>query len=296
MKTIDIDELDKLPGTVLRSGTPFSFRCYPGIGCFNQCCRNLNLFLYPYDVARLRRALGISSDDFLDRYADVVLRRENHFPEVLLRMADDDAKSCPFVTPAGCAVYADRPGTCRSFPVEDGMICDAENRLVETIHFFRPPEFCLGPREDTVWTPETCAGDPDALTYLEMTRKWAELKRLFDVRPGKDPWQGEGPEGRRAKMAFMAAYNLDRFREFVFDSSFLKRYKLKKSTQARIRLNDRDLLELAFQWIRFFLWSFQPIFFTTKREADARNQAYPFCDTFVNISQHIFLTNLNLFE
>ena len=57
-----------------------------------------------------------------------------------------------------------------------------------------------------------------------MTAKWAEVKRLFQ----SDPWGVEGAHGRKAKMAFMATYNLDRFREFVFSSTFLKRYKLKK--------------------------------------------------------------------
>ena len=61
MKKIDIDKLDQLPGRKIEAGDTFNFRCYPGIGCFNLCCRNLNLFIYPYDLIRLKNALGISS-------------------------------------------------------------------------------------------------------------------------------------------------------------------------------------------------------------------------------------------
>ena len=98
MKAFDFDELRKLSGVRLNAGDTFRFRCHPQVACFNRCCRNLNLYLYPYDVIRLRVRLAISSDEFLDRHADVVLRPGNHFPEVLLRMADTSEKTCPFLT------------------------------------------------------------------------------------------------------------------------------------------------------------------------------------------------------
>lgn len=120
MKSIDIKELDKLPGTRLEEEDTFRFRCHEQLECFNLCCRNLNLFLYPYDVMRLKKRLRISSDRFLDEMVDVVMRPESFFPEVLLRMADNDRKTCPFLTDAGCSVYPDRPDTCRTFPVEQG--------------------------------------------------------------------------------------------------------------------------------------------------------------------------------
>ena len=59
MKYIDEKDLNNLPGIQLKPGDSFAFRCHPDIACFNRCCRNLNLFLYPYDVIRLKGALGI---------------------------------------------------------------------------------------------------------------------------------------------------------------------------------------------------------------------------------------------
>ena len=66
MKSIDPQEIDRLPGIPIKRGQPFRFRCHSALACFNQCCRNLNLFLYPYDVIRLRKALQMDSDRFLE--------------------------------------------------------------------------------------------------------------------------------------------------------------------------------------------------------------------------------------
>jgi hypothetical protein len=83
-----------------------------------------------------------------------------------------------------------------------------------------------------------------------MTVRWAQVRRRFD----RDPWGPEGPMGKRARMAFMAAYNVDRFREFVFGSSFLKRFKVTPELVAKIRKNDVRLMRLAFDWIELFVW------------------------------------------
>ena len=250
MKKIDPDDIDRLPGVRIEDDDTFSFRCYPGIGCFNRCCRNLNLFLYPYDVLGLKNALGISSDAFLDKYVDIVLRPGNYFPDVLLRMSEDDEKTCPFLTPSGCSVYAERPDTCRAFPLETGILYDADTKKDVPIYLYRPPDFCLGQYEKDQWTISTWSGDQDAGKHHKMTIRWAELKRLFQT----DPWGREGPQGSKAKMAFMAVYNIDPFKDFVFQSSFLRRYKVKTAILKKMQANDVDLLEFGFAWVKFFLW------------------------------------------
>jgi len=191
MKHIDIDDLDKIPGRRLETQDSFYFHCYPGIACFNRCCRNLNLFLYPYDVIRLKRRLDMDSDQFLEKYVDIVLRPSSFFPDVLLRMSQKEEKTCPFLNASGCSVYPDRPDTCRTFPVEQGVFYDAERNRTEFIHFFRPPDFCMGQHEKKAWTPQTWAKDQDAVLYNKMTARWAELKRLFQ----RDPWGSLGFPG-----------------------------------------------------------------------------------------------------
>jgi len=250
MKYIDAENQCEIAGRRLTGEDTFCFRCHPQIACFNQCCRNLNLFLYPYDVMRLKQHLEISSDEFIDRHVDIVLRDGHHFPEVLLRMAENEQHTCPFLTEVGCSVYADRPDTCRTFPVEQGALFDAATGRSAPVHYFRPPDFCLGAKETQQWTIDSWAQDQEADLYHQMTLRWAEIRRLFQ----NDPWGAEGPHGAKAKMAFMAAYNLDRFREFLFGSSFFKRYHVKSDLKKKLRISDKALLLFGFEWIRFFVW------------------------------------------
>ena len=250
MRYLETNEIDQCTGRCLTATDTFNFRCYPGIGCFNRCCRNLNLFLYPYDVIRLKRRLEISSDAFLDRYVDVVLRPDNYFPAVLLRMASNAKQTCPFLSEAGCTVYEDRPDSCRTFPIEQAMEYRGDKRPPRVIHFFRPPDFCLGQHEAQVWTPQTYAQDQAAEKYHRMTAHWADTKRLFQT----NPYSGQGPEGSKAKMAFMATYNMDAFRAFVFQSSFKRRYKIKPDVLRKARVDDVALLNIGLEWIRLFLW------------------------------------------
>ncbi|RJQ61467.1 MAG: YkgJ family cysteine cluster protein [Desulfobacteraceae bacterium] len=248
MKYLENQDLNQLPGQRLKETDRFSFRCHSSISCFNRCCRNLNLFLYPYDVIRLKKHLSLTSDRFLDEHADIVMRPDNFFPEVLLRMAEDPERSCPFSTETGCSVYLERPYSCRMFPVEQGALFDGKR--IEMVHFFRPPDFCMGRYEAWPNTTESWKAGQEAAIYTKMTTDWSKLKLLFQ----KDPWGTEGPNGRRAKMAFMAAYNVDRFREFVFQSSFLKRYRVEASVRNKIAIDDSALLEFGIEWIKFFLW------------------------------------------
>ncbi len=250
MKYIDDNEKTALGHRPLADGERFNFQCHAALTCFNRCCRNLNLFLYPYDVLRLSRRLEVSTDQFVEDYVDVVLREGSFFPDVLLRMADNEEKTCPYLTDAGCRVYPDRPDTCRTFPVEQGALYDAASDRTTTVHFFRPPDFCLGQHEAQEWTTDSWARDQEAERYHEMTMRWAEVRRLFQ----SDPWGAEGPQGAKARMAFMATYNIDRFRQFLFNSSFLKRYRVKPDLKRKLRNSDRSLLLFGFDWVKLFVW------------------------------------------
>jgi uncharacterized protein len=250
MKYIDEKKHDEIIGKALPAGETFNFQCHAALACFNRCCRNLNLFLYPYDVLRLSRHLEISTDEFIERYVDVVLRDGHYFPEVLLRMAENHEKTCPYLTEDGCSVYPDRPDTCRTFPVEQGAQYDAVTDTTTAVHFFRPPDFCLGQHEEKQWTTDTWAADQEAEQYHEMTMRWARVRRMFQ----SDPWGAEGPRGAKARMAFMATYNLGRFREFLFNSTFFKRYRIKPDVKRRLRTSDKSLLLFGFEWVKVFVW------------------------------------------
>ena len=63
-----MDEMEKLRNlkeTVLKEyprmnlDSTFRFSCHPGVACFNRCCADVNIFLTPYDVLRMKNRLGI---------------------------------------------------------------------------------------------------------------------------------------------------------------------------------------------------------------------------------------------
>ena len=59
----------------------------------------------------------------------------------------------------------------------------------------------------------------------------------------------------------MATYNLDKFRDFVFQSTFLKRYKVKAEVLKKIKTDEVALMKFGFAWVRFFVWGInQPHF------------------------------------
>jgi hypothetical protein len=47
---------------------PMTFVCGPDKECFNDCCRDLNQVLTPYDVLRLKNHLHLPSGAFLQTY------------------------------------------------------------------------------------------------------------------------------------------------------------------------------------------------------------------------------------
>ncbi len=250
MKRIEDKDLDQLDGIRLSENEPFHFECRPDLACFNQCCRNLNLFLYPYDVLRLKSRLRLSADQFIEEYTDVILRPGNHFPDILLRMTPNKEQTCPFLTDKGCSVYTDRPYACRTFPTEHGVHINEETGEQTPVNLFRAPDFCLGQNEEKPQLVDEWLKDQGAVFYYKMLHLWSDVKRLFE----DNPWGPEGPESQKGRMAFMAAYNTDDFKDFVFKSSFLKRYKVSSAHKKKMKQDETELLKFGFEWIKLFIW------------------------------------------
>ena len=55
-------------------------------------------------------------------------------------------------------------------------------------------------------------------------------------------------------MFHMASYDLDRFRRFVFESTFLERFDLDKDLIEEMRTDDTALFNFAFRWLRLALF------------------------------------------
>lgn len=88
--------------TKLALDTKFKFGCHKGIKCFTKCCSRVDILLTPYGIVRMKRRLGISSEEFLEKYTRVHMYEKTSRPYAMLKMMDDEEKRCPFVSPEGC--------------------------------------------------------------------------------------------------------------------------------------------------------------------------------------------------
>ena len=70
----------------------------------------------------------------------------------MLKMSDDEEKSCPFLSDKGCTVYEDRPFSCRAYPLERAVarLDDGYGRLVQ--YFIANHSHCFGHMESREWT------------------------------------------------------------------------------------------------------------------------------------------------
>ena len=112
--------------TPISEDTPFRFLCDKSIPCFNECCRDLNQFLTPYDILRIKKSLNLTSSEFLSQYCKQHTGPESGLPIITLKPVDDMDLKCPFVTPEGCHIYDDRPSSCRMYPLARAI---SRNRL-----------------------------------------------------------------------------------------------------------------------------------------------------------------------
>ena len=238
-------------GMVPLGNSSFRFACHPGVSCFTRCCRNLNLLLYPYDIIRLKQHLAINSEDFLNRYAGVVQGSNPYFPSVVMRMAENEERTCPFLDrDKGCTVYEDRPSACRTYPLERAVDRSPGSGAPKEFYFMTNHPYCKGHGEEQEWTVKEWVRDQQLVYYNEMDSLWAEMDTLF----AKNPWKGEGAAGPKQLMAFMVCYNLDRFRQYVEEHDLLSHFRLDRSRANSIRKDDESLLKFGFDWLKYILF------------------------------------------
>ncbi len=223
----------------------FPFSCHSRLSCFNRCCRNKHLPLTPYDVIRMKRALHLLSDDFLSRYAVYRLDPGSGFPILSLAMKGTD-KVCPFVGPDGCEVYEDRPTACRLFPL--GRLSSLENGKREIFHLL-DVQGCEGIKERVLQRVDQWTIDQGLSPYIEMNDRMLEI--LFH--PERDRLVPLN-EGQQQKV-MVACYNIDIFREFVFHTEFLTRFRVDGVTREQIRKDDEALLRLGMSYLKKVLFS-----------------------------------------
>ena len=227
----------------------FKFECHKGVKCFTKCCSGIRITLTPYDIIRLKRRLELSSEEFLAIYTEPHLLEKTNLPVVTLKMVDEKTASCPFLREDGCILYQDRPTTCRYYPLGVATLSHREGADDEDFYFFVNEPHCLGFEEKKTWTVTEWRKDQGVDIHDEINKKWTDLV----VRKRSFPPNINLTEQAK-KMFFMVSYNIDKFRQFVFESSFLERFPVNEEVLETIRKDDVALLNFGIDWLKEILF------------------------------------------
>ncbi len=221
------------------------FRCHRGVACWNACCSNIDISLTPYDILRLKRRLGISSTEFLERYTVPYEMEKDGIAGVKLKPVDGGT-ACRFMVPEGCSVYEDRPTACRYYPVALlSMRRQDESTDRDSYAVVKEPH-CLGhnePREITIADYRREQGLPD---YDELARGW---RQLILKKKSSGPTIGK-PSKRSLQLFFMACYDIDRFRAFVASDGFAELFDLPADEMRKVLTDETELMLFGFRFLR----------------------------------------------
>jgi hypothetical protein len=119
----------------------------------------------------------------------------------------------------------------------------------EPVYFLFEDDFCLGREESSEWTVERWRKDQQVQPREELEAGFREIV--------SHPWfiGGRQLDPKRIELFHTACYDLDEFRRFVLESSFLRRFEIEESVVEEIGTSDEALLRFAFRWLRFALFA-----------------------------------------
>jgi Fe-S-cluster containining protein len=225
-----------------------NFNCNCENECFNDCCRDLNQALTPYDVLRLKNNLGMSSSDFLKAYTSLHYGPGSGLPVIEFKPNPDTGYACPFVTPEGCSVYEDRPASCRMYPLARAISRSRQTGEI-TQHFALIEEpHCKGFAKKTGQTVKEWLKGQDVDKHNKVNDRLMELISLKNqILPGK-------LEGAGADVFYLGLYDLDEFRAQIIEKDLLKEFNLSKELLKIIKTDDEALLNFGVDWVKFKLF------------------------------------------
>ncbi|MCP4898238.1 MAG: YkgJ family cysteine cluster protein [bacterium] len=236
----------------LMDGEEFPFTCHPDVPCFNECCSDVNIVLTPLDILQLARGAEMTTRDFLETHTMNPITKDLQLPIVMLKMKDEEKRECPFLGDAGCSVYETRPWACRMYPIGLAIPPARAGESPDPFYFVFEDDHCEGRHQPDArkFTSESWLRDQKINERDEVEKGFRELV--------SHPWFIGGDrqlDPKRLEMFYMACYDLDTFRSFVFDSTFLDRFDLEPELINELENNDEALLRFAFRWLRLALFA-----------------------------------------
>jgi Fe-S-cluster containining protein len=209
----------------------FRFRCDKS--CNSKCCRESFLQLDPYDILSMRKRLGISSQEFLEKYTYYDI--DNNSPVLaFLKMP------CPFLRSEGCSIYEERPIKCRLYPIVEYCFKKSSDEAVTyDIYYLLDKTNCIGLQGNAEWTVETWKKIHGIDILDELHKEWFEILFLANI-------SGECDQAQIR----IAGYDLDRFRRFILNTRFLDIVYIADEEIHKINVDDIALMKFGFRYLK----------------------------------------------
>lgn len=227
---------------------PMTFVCGPANVCFNDCCRDLNQVLTPYDVLRLKNHLHLPSRTFLQTYTTRHSGPASGLPVVTFKFDPSAGHACPFVRDTGCFVYPDRPASCRLYPLARAISRSRESGEIQEYYAFIQEDHCKGFENRNSQTVGQWLAGQEVEPYNRNNDKLMELIHLKNrIMPG--PLTQD-----QSNAVFLALYDLDEFRHRIFSQDLLGGVPVSRQLMQNIGTKDEALLDLGVKWVRYQLF------------------------------------------
>jgi len=231
---------------LLNEHSIFTFDCHPDISCFTDCCHDVEMILYPYDIIRLKNCLNIDSTSFLEKYTEIEFDEGVWFPHLKLKMADNDA--CPFLRSNGCSVYEDRPFSCRSYPLARSVKRAFSPEKQEEKYYLVRHHYCQGHEAPRQWHLSEWIENSNLKKFNDMNSQWIAIYTILK----RYPFETTGMNMNFFRLLFCASYNLDNFR-LLMDTCLTDEMNISNSLIEKARSCDIHLMQLGFAFIHYCL-------------------------------------------
>ena len=222
----------------------FRFACSKKVPCFNECCQDLNQFLTPFDILRLKNHFAVSSGDFLKQYCSQHTGPVSGLPIVTLRTKSAPHLTCPFITTAGCNVYENRPSSCRTYPLVRAISRSRETGEISERFMVLKEPHCLGFNQNKSQTVRQWIEQQGLADY------YAYNDMLMEIISLKNQVRSDPLDIKSGHIFHLALYDLDHFRLQIFENNLPGEVEIEPAGLETIKTDDVALLKFGIEWVQ----------------------------------------------
>ena len=146
-------------------------------------------------------------------------------------------------------MYEDRPGSCRLYPLARAISRSrTTNQITQYFALIEEPH-CqgFGRQTSTITVAQWLEGQDVALHNLHNDKLMELISLKNQILPGP-------LEGALADQFYLALYDLDEFRDRIFNHGLVKELGLLEAVLSAVQTDDEALLDLGIAWVRYRLF------------------------------------------